>query len=340
MSLMMKRSVRGEHGENAPFWNNVTARLRHIPAILTAGVLLLMSAANAQDSVPTQLRVGYQKGSISLVLAKSHQLLEKQFPNTKISWVEFPAGPQMLEALNVGSIDLGSTGDIPPIFAQAAGADLLYVGMEPPKPEAEVILVREDSPVKTVADLKGRKVAFQKGSSAHNTLLRALQREGLKLTDIKPTYLTPADARAAFQQGNVDAWTIWDPYYSAALLEGGVRVLADSYGLEKTGFFYLASRPYTDAHGTFIRQVLDVLTKADALTISERAQSVTLLANAVGLPEKVIETALDHRPPTTVEPLDAATIKAQQSTADLFYENRLVPVKVNIAERVWHPKAN
>ncbi|MBQ4793346.1 aliphatic sulfonate ABC transporter substrate-binding protein [Pectobacterium versatile] len=340
MSLMMKQSVTEGRGESASLWNNVTARLRQLPAILAAGAVLLMSTAYAQDSVPTQLRVGYQKGSVSLVLAKSHQLLEKQFPNTKISWVEFPAGPQMLEALNVGSIDLGGTGDIPPIFAQAAGADLLYVGVEPPKPQAEVILVREDSPVKNVADLKGRKVAFQKGSSAHNTLLRALQREGLKFTDIKPTYLTPADARAAFQQGNVDAWAIWDPYYSAALQEGGVRVLIDSSGLEKTGSFYLAGRPYAEAHGTFIRQALDVLTKADALTISDRAQSVTLLANAVGLPEKVIETALDHRPPTTVEPLDAATIKAQQSTADLFYENRLVPVKVNIAERVWRPQAN
>nr|WP_255433975.1 sulfonate ABC transporter substrate-binding protein [Pectobacterium sp. CFBP8739] len=339
MSLMMKKSVMEGRGENTPLWKNMATRLCHIPALLAAGALLLMSAAYAQDSVPAQLRVGYQKGSVSLVLAKAHQLLEKQFPNTKVSWVEFPAGPQMLEALNVGSIDLGGTGDIPPIFAQAAGADLLYVGVEPPKPQAEVILVREDSPVKTVADLKGRKVAFQKGSSAHNTLLRALQRDGLKFTDIKPTYLTPADARAAFQQGNVDAWAIWDPYYSAALLEGGVRVLVDSSGLEKTGSFYLASRPYTEAHGTFIHQVLDVLTKADALTISERAQSVTLLANAVGLPEKVIETALDHRPPTTIEPLDAATIKAQQSTADLFYENRLVPVKVNIAERVWHPQA-
>lgn len=111
----------------------------------------------------------------------------------------------MLEALNVGSIDLGSTGDIPPIFAQAAGADLVYVGVEPPKPKAEVILVAENSPIKTVADLKGHKVAFQKGSSSHNLLLRALRQARLKFTDIQPTYLTPADARAAFQQGNVDA---------------------------------------------------------------------------------------------------------------------------------------
>lgn len=304
-----------------------------------AGIISLawINSASAQD--PAQFRIGYQKGSVSLVLAKSHRLLEQRFPTTKISWIEFPAGPQMLEALNVGSIDLGSTGDIPPIFAQAAGADLLYVGVEPPKPKAEVILVPENSPIKTVADLKGHKVAFQKGSSSHNLLLRSLQKAGLKFTDIQPIYLTPADARAAFQQGNVDAWTIWDPYYSAALLQGGVRVLGDGTDLNQTGSFYLAVRTYTEANGPFIQQVLDELTKADALTQSDRAQSVTLLANAMGLPEKVISSYLDHRPPTAIKPLDARTIAAQQQTVDLFYANRLVPVKVDISQRIWRPSA-
>ncbi|PWC22658.1 sulfonate ABC transporter substrate-binding protein [Brenneria nigrifluens DSM 30175 = ATCC 13028] len=320
----------GSPGRRSTFLYCACAAIITLAALFTGG-------AHAQDTAPEQLRIGFQKGSIPLVLAKSHQLLEKRFPQTRISWIEFPAGPQMLEALNVGSIDLGSTGDIPPIFAQAARADLLYVGVEPPKPLVEVILVREDSPINSVADLKGRKIAFQKGSSAHNTLLQLLQKSGLAFSDIKPIYLTPADARAAFQQGNVDAWTIWDPYYSAALVEGGVRVLADGTGLKKTGSFYLAARPYTEQNGAFIGQVLEVLTQADALTQSDRAQSVTLLANAVGLPEKVIETALSHRPPSTIKPLDAATIKAQQYTADLFYENRLLPVKVDVAQRVWHP---
>lgn len=158
---------------------------------LTAILALGVGAHSAMaDPGPQQLRIGYQKGSVSLVLAKSHRLLEQRFPDTKISWTEFPAGPQMLEALNVGSIDVGSTGDIPPIFAQAAGADLLYVGVEPPKPKAEVILVPENSPIHDVAELKGHKVAFQKGSSSHNLLLRALQQAGLKFTDIQPVYLT------------------------------------------------------------------------------------------------------------------------------------------------------
>lgn len=283
--------------------------MRNIIKLALAGLLSVSTFAVAAESSPEALRIGYQKGSIGMVLAKSHQLLEKRYPESKISWVEFPAGPQMLEALNVGSIDLGSTGDIPPIFAQAAGADLVYVGVEPPKPKAEVILVAENSPIKTVADLKGHKVAFQKGSSSHNLLLRALRQAGLKFTDIQPTYLTPADARAAFQQGNVDAWAIWDPYYSAALLQGGVRVLKDGTDLNQTGSFYLAARPYAEKNGAFIQ----------------------------GLPAPVIASYLDHRPPTTIKPVNAEVAALQQQTADLFYENRLVPKKVDIRQRIWQP---
>ena len=302
-----------------------------------AGLMALTSLAHAAETAPESLRIGYQKGSVSMVLAKSHQLLEKRFPDTKFSWVEFPAGPQMLEALNVGSIDLGSTGDIPPIFAQAAGADLLYVGVEPPKPKAEVILVPENSDIKSVADLKGHKVAFQKGSSSHNLLLRALQEAGLKFTDIQPVYLTPADARAAFQQKNVDAWAIWDPYYSAALLQGGVRVLKDGTTLKQTGSFYLAARPYAEKNGAFIQGVLDTFTQADALTQSQRQESIALLAKTMGLPEPVIASYLNHRPPTTITPVDAHVAALQQQTADLFYQNRLVPKQVTIRERIWQP---
>lgn len=302
-----------------------------------AGLLAFSGLTQAAEPSPDALRIGYQKGSISMVLAKSHQLLETRYPGTKISWIEFPAGPQMLEALNVGSIDLGSTGDIPPIFAQAAGADLVYVGVEPAKPKAEVILVPENSPIKTVAELKGHKVAFQKGSSSHNLLLRALQQAGLKFTDIQPTYLTPADARAAFQQGNVDAWAIWDPYYSAALLQGGVRVLKDGSDLKQTGSFYLAARPYAEKNGAFIQGVLETFSQADALTLSQRQESIALLAKTMGLPEPVIASYLDHRPPTTISPVSDSVAALQQQTADLFYDNRLVPKKIDIRQRIWRP---
>jgi len=312
---------------------------RTAPWLVLTGALSLSATLHAAETGPEQLRIGYQKGSVSMVLAKSHQLLEKEYPNTKFQWIEFPAGPQMLEALNIGSIDLGSTGDIPPIFAQAAGADLVYVGSEPAKPKAEVILVPENSPIKTVSELKGHKIAFQKGSSSHNLVLRALQKAGLKFTDVQPAYLTPADARAAFQQGNVDAWAIWDPYYSAALLNGGVRVLTDGSELNQTGSFYLASRPYAEKNGPFLQNVLKAFSDADALTHSQRDASVALLAKTMGLPENVIATYFDHRPPTVITPVSAETAAKQQQTADLFYENHLVPKKVDIRTRIWQPFA-
>jgi len=295
--------------------------------------------AQAQEKDPPQFRVAIQKGSVGLILAKNHHLLENRFPHTKITWVEFPAGPQILEALNVGSIDFGGTGDLPPLFAQAAGADLLYVGYQPPQPKAEVILVPENSPIKTVADLKGHTVAFQKGSSSNNFVLRALQQANLKFTDIKPINLAPSDALAAFQQHDVDAWAIWDPYYSAAFNQGGVRVLIDGTTLNQTGSFYLAPKKFTEANPQFISDVLKVLTQANALVKTEPQQSIQLLAKSTGLPEKVIATYFSHLPDEPITPVNAYTEKLQQATADLFYQNHLLPKPVVIKDRIWHAPA-
>ena len=300
-----------------------------------ASVLALAFTASAWAADPASLRIGYQKGSIALVLAKEHGLLEKRFPGTQVKWIEFPAGPQMLEALNVGALDVGSTGDIPPLFAQAAGADLLYIGAEPAKPQAENILVRSDSPLHDVAELKGKKVAFQKGSSSHNLVLRALNKASLSYKDIQAVYLTPADARAAFEQGSVDAWAIWDPYASLALGDGHARLLADGTGLGLSGPIYTARRSYAQDNGEFIHALLDQLTAAEALTRSERDESIKVLTQSMGLPQAIIARYVDNRPPSPVLPIDDGVIKAQQATADLFFANGLLPKKIVVGDVVW-----
>ncbi|MGB9091211.1 MAG: aliphatic sulfonate ABC transporter substrate-binding protein [Pseudomonas farsensis] len=304
--------------------------------LLRFTVLLLAALAGlAQAADPASLRIGYQKGSISLVLAKQHRLLEQRFTGTQVQWIEFPAGPQMLEALNIGSLDIGSTGDIPPIFAQAAGADLLYIGAEPPKPRAEVILVPEQSPITSVAALKGKRIALQKGSSAHNLVLRALANAGLSITDVQPVYLAPADARAAFERGSVDAWAIWDPFYSAIELEGKARLLADGQGLGLSGPFMLGARPYVQANAVFVAQVLDEINQAEALSRSDEAGSIKLLAAFMGLPEAVVQRSFSHRPASPVLPVTDEIVAAQQKTAQLFFDNRLLPEPVEVAAAVW-----
>ncbi|MBK4996659.1 aliphatic sulfonate ABC transporter substrate-binding protein [Pseudomonas sp. S37] len=300
-----------------------------------AMLLLLGCMGTAQAADPQALRIGYQKGSISLVLAKQHRLLEQRFAHTRVEWIEFPAGPQMLEALNIGSLDIGSTGDIPPIFAQAAGADLLYIGAEPPKPQAEVILVPKDSPITAVGELKGKRIALQKGSSAHNLLLRALAKAGLGIADVQPVYLAPADARAAFERGSVDAWVIWDPFYSAIDLEGKARLLADGQGLGLIGPFMLGARPYVEANGAFVGELLEEISRAEALTRSDEAGSIRLLAQFMGLPEEVVRRSFSHRPASPVLPVSEAMVAAQQRTAQLFFDNKLLPRRVEVAGAVW-----
>ena len=178
-----------------------------------------------------RVRIGFQKYG-TLVLLKSKGLLEEKLKplGYTVEWTEFPAGPQLLEALNVGAIDYGTTGEAPPIFAQAAGAPLVYVGYEPPAPSGEAILVPADSPLKTVADLKGKNVALNKGSNVHYLLVKALEKAGVSYSDIKTSFLPPADARAAFEKGAVDAWVIWDPFLAAAEAATGARTLADGQG--------------------------------------------------------------------------------------------------------------
>lgn len=174
-------------------------------------------ALGAMTATAATVRIGVQKYGTLVILAERHTLEERlKAQGVSVEWREFPGGPQLLEALTLGSIDLGTTGEAPPIFAQAAGSSLVYIGAEEPAPKGEAILVPKGSPITTIADLKGRRVALNKGSNVHFLLLRALQSAGLTIKDVTPIYLTPSDARAAFEQGAVDAWAIWDPFLSAA----------------------------------------------------------------------------------------------------------------------------
>ena len=221
---------------------------------------LLMPVARAQSArEKVELRIGYQKAASLFVLQKAQGTLEKRLAplNASVKWVEFPAGPQLLEGLNLGSVDVGYVGEAPPIFAQAAGARFAYIGYDPAAPEAEAILVPKDSSIKSVAELKGKKVALNKGSNVHYLLVKLLEKNGLKLSDIQPVYLPPADARAAFERKSVDAWVIWDPFSAAAEKAIGARVLADGKGVVNNYQYYLAERSFVVKNPRVIQALFD-----------------------------------------------------------------------------------
>ena len=287
-----------------------------------------------------QLRIGYQKSAVNLVIVKQQGTLEKRFPGTKIIWAEFPAGPQLLEALAVGSLEFGLTGDAPPVFAQAAGKDLLYVAVEPPKPDSSAILVPGDSPLRSLADLRGKKIALQKGSSAHYLLVRAVEKAGLQWTDIQPIYLAPADARAAFERKSVDAWAIWDPFYAATELAIRPRTLVTGRDLSSNNSFYLASRPFATQHEDALLALLQALSQADQLAQTQRKDVIKLMSDFSGLDAGVVSLFLQRRPASPVGPLNAATVDDQQRVADAFFKLGLIPKPIKVADIVWRRQAS
>ncbi|MDR2155687.1 MAG: sulfonate ABC transporter substrate-binding protein, partial [Burkholderiaceae bacterium] len=283
---------------------------------------LATGAAQAQGDAPpasaaTQLRIGYQKYG-TLTLLKVRGTLDKRLAGQGIAvkWIEFPAGPQLLEGLNVGSIDFGTVGEAPPIFALAADAPLVYVGSEPPAPTAEAIVVPKDSPLKQVADLRGKRVALNKGSNVHYLLVRLLEKAGLPYSDIQPIYLAPADARAAFERGAVDAWAIWDPFFAAAEEQLGARVLADGAGAVNNIQYYLASKGYARARPDVLNAVLDELKDTDAWAAINPKEAETILGPQLGLEPAVVARAVS-RFSYGVQPVGAETLADQQRIADV-----------------------
>ena len=300
-----------------------------------AVVVLSLVASHVLAAEPSTLRIGYQKSSVSMVLAREHKLFEDALPGTQVQWIEFLGGPPLIEALNGGSLDIGNIGDIPPIFAQAAGIDLQYFAVEPNEGKTEAVLVPKASPIQNVAELKGKRVALLKGSSAHNLFLKSLLRAGLQWKDVDVVYLSPSDGRAAFEQGKVDAWVVWDPYYSAAVVDGSARVLGDGQGLNPAGSFFVVSSPFAKQYPQSIGAITQTLAKAQRLSLDQPDESIALMAKTLGLPPAVVKSYFSHRSSTPIRPLQAADIATQQHTADLFFANGLIPKKVDVQQAVF-----
>jgi sulfonate transport system substrate-binding protein len=316
---------------------------RRLLQVLATTAALWGLHAHASNGRPyealKELRIGYQKAAVNLVVLKQWGALEKRFPQARVQWIEFPAGPQLLEALAAGSLEFGLTGDAPPVFAQAAGKELLYVGAEPAKPDSSGIIVPGDSPLRTLPDLKGRKVVLQKGSSAHYLLVRAVEKAGLRWSDIQPVYLAPADARAAFERRSVDAWAIWDPFFAAAELAIQPRVLATGRDLSANNSFYLASRALATQHPQAIAALFEELTRADDHVQQNRPAAIKQLAEFSGLDAGVVHRFIARRPRSPVALLTPQTVAEQQRVADTFFKLGLIPRPIRIADVVWRPES-
>ncbi|MGH6739363.1 MAG: sulfonate ABC transporter substrate-binding protein, partial [Bradyrhizobium sp.] len=299
-------------------------------AVLSMSTALAgVGASYGQDKT---VRIGYQKYG-KLVLLKGKGSLEHKLKplGYTVTWTEFPSGPPLLEALNVGAIDFGIAGETPPIFAQAAGAPLVYLAYDPPAPQGEAILVPKDSALKSVADLKGKKVALNKGSNVHYLLVKALEKAGLKYTDIHPEFLAPSDALAAFSRGSVDAWVIWDPYEAAAEASTGARILSDGTGLVANYQFYFSSKNFLASDAKAVDVVLEALNEVDDWTKNNIEAVAEQLSPSVGLPAAVLAVSL-KRESYGIRPISDDVIASQQRIADTFLGLGLLPKAITVSD--------
>ncbi|MDQ0116046.1 sulfonate ABC transporter substrate-binding protein [Paenibacillus harenae] len=281
------------------------------------------------------IKIGYQKyGTINIL--KADGALDKRLSeerNIKIEWIEFPGGPQLLEALNVGSLDLGHTGEAPPIFAQAAGAPLVYLAHEPASPQSEGIIVPKGSPIKSVADLKGKTVVLNKGSNVHYLLVKQLEKAGVDYKDIEVKFLPPADARAAFEKGSVDAWVIWDPFLAAAQTATGGTILVDGTDVVSNHEFYLATRAFAEKYPDIVDILLEEADKIDVWSKDHPQELAEKLSPQLGIDVESLLLAAGRRN-YGVQPIDEELIKAQQAIADTFFNLELIPKKLDINDAI------
>ena len=316
-------------------------RRQLLQGAVVLGIALTTSAgvSSAADQSST-VRIGYQKSSTLIAILRSNGELEKGLAELGIAvkWSEFSSGLPLLEALNVGAVDLsGDVADTVPIFAQAAGAKLTYFASEAPSPAAQALLVQESSPIHSVAELKGKKVAVTKASGSHYLLIAALSKAGLKFSDIEPAYLTPADGRAAFEKGAVDAWVTWDPYVSATLKQAQARVLADGAGIANYRRYYLASTNFASSRPDVLRLVFAKLQKTGEWVRKNPEVAAQLLAPTWGLDSGVVSLANSHRS-YEVRPVTLESLAEEQKIADVFFEQGGLPKRVDAeSAQIWSP---
>lgn len=278
-----------------------------------------------------EFRVVRSKQLSALAVLEKQGNLEKALKpfGFTVKWLEFAAGPQELEALNAGSLDLASTAESPPVFAQAAGTPLVYIATTPTNGKPVALLIPKDSPAKTVADLKGKRIAFQKASIGHYLLVKALEQVGLKLEDIQTVPLPPPEANVAFAQGKVDGWFIWDPYITRAEQSGVGRVLIDGEKLRDTRNFYTTSRKFYQEHPDVIKVFLEELEKAETWSKDHPTEMAQMLAPVTQLDPKVLEIMHDKYE-YGLRPITEEVIAKQQAVADMWYNLKLIPTKVDV----------
>ncbi|GLZ10868.1 ABC transporter substrate-binding protein [Actinomadura sp. NBRC 104425] len=291
-----------------------------------------VGADGSVDLSKVTLRVGDQKGGQRALLGAAGELDGVKY---RIEWKQFTSGPPLLEAVNAGALDVGAVGNTPPVFAAAAGSKIKIIAAADIGLTGQAVLVPKDSPIRTPAELEGKRIAVAKGSSSHYHLLTVLKRAGLTFADIQPQYLAPPDALAALSSGKIDAWAIWDPYTAQGEAQAGARILVDARGYT-TGYqaIVAADRALSDkAKAAALRDYLARQRRALLWANDHVKEWGAVWAKDTGLPVAIAEKAAERRAARLIQ-VDDTLVRNEQQIADAFADQKLIPGRVEMADFV------
>jgi sulfonate transport system substrate-binding protein len=283
------------------------------------------AATDGADLAGVTLRIGDQKGGARALLEAADQLRDLPY---KIEWSEFAAAAPLLEALNAGAIDAGGVGDAPLIFAQAAGVPVKAIAAARATPEGTAILVRGDSPFKSVADLRGHRVATGKGSIGHYLVLAALERAGIAPAEVDIVFLTPADAKAALISGSIDAWSTWEPYTSLAELSNGARILVSGKGISAGLGYVVAGDAAIKAKHAALYDYVRRGAAARRWSLAHLGDYARKLSEIIGVPEAVTQRYLNRAQIVPVM-IDDSVVADQQRSIDLYAKYGIIPRRID-----------
>ncbi|MFC0243170.1 ABC transporter substrate-binding protein [Rhodopseudomonas telluris] len=285
---------------------------------LVAAALLIGAADGA--AAQTVLRVGDQKGNSQAVMEAAGVLKDVPY---KIEWREFPAAAPLLEALGAGALDTGLVGDAPFTFAAAANVPVKAIAAIRQTQEGLAILAPKESPIRSFDDLKGKKIATGRGSIGHQLVLAALEAKGLKPGDVQLVFLAPSDAKIAYSQGSVDAWSTWEPYVSQEEVLFGSRRVITAEGLTPGLSFQVARPDAIASKRGELQDFLQRLSRARAWSLNNVSVYADTWGKLMGIPPAVPLNWLS-RAKIRITAVDDAVVSGEQQTIDLYFRNGLI----------------
>ncbi|MBB5415138.1 sulfonate transport system substrate-binding protein [Paraburkholderia sp. JPY158] len=295
-----------------------------------SGLLICAIVASASPAAlaETTLKVGDQQLQTRGILEASGQLKDVPY---KIEWFNFPAAQPLGEALNAGAIDVGGLGDAPLIFAYAAGARVRAVAATRSTPTDLAIIVPDASPIRTAADLKGKRIATTRGSIGHYLAIATLERAGIKLSDVSLRFMQPADAKAALTSGNVDAWSTWDPYVALAEQRDHDRSIANGVNLSSGLSFQAATETSIKDKHAEIADFLKRVAAGQRWALSHPDEVAAMQSKVTGLPPEVLKTVYQRAQLHPVV-IDDGLIAEQQKTADLYHRADVIKTPLDVTK--------